>query len=92
MHVICLDWLYFRVVGVRWHVTLVCVCGHFAVVRLGAHSALQLYVNSGLSGTIPSTISSMTALTLLDLSSNALNGTIPTVIGSLTNLMYVLST
>ncbi len=63
------------------------------VVRLGlgAYSALQLYANLDVTGTIPSTISSMTALTLLDLSSNALNGTIPTVIGSLTNLMYVLS-
>lgn len=42
--------------------------------------------SAGLDGTIPSSLGSLTKLTLLNLGSNSLTGIIPTTLGSLTNL------
>ncbi|KAH9302399.1 hypothetical protein KI387_013982 [Taxus chinensis] len=42
--------------------------------------------NKGLTGSIPASISSLTALEILDLSNNNLNGSIPESLASLTNL------
>ena len=44
------------------------------------------FSNNSFSGTMPTTLGSMAALSYLDLSSNALTGSIPTVIGALRRL------
>ena len=50
--------------------------------------SINLY-NMGIKGTIPSQISYLTGLSVLDLHHNSLSGTIPTQMGLLTNLQYL---
>lgn len=58
--------------------------------RLSKLKALGLDANFRLSGTLPSWLGQMTAMTKLTLSQNCLNGTLPTQLGQLTRLEFCL--
>ena len=63
------------VTGVAWFLCLVWVSSNVNVA------------NAGLHGTIPATISGLSALTAMDLSGNSLMGTIPSTLGTIASLM-----
>ncbi|KAJ1634373.1 hypothetical protein T492DRAFT_865220 [Pavlovales sp. CCMP2436] len=71
----------------HWFVaTLASGCMRAATV--GGGRARHFYLNS-LDGTIPTEMSLLAGLTLIELNQNELNGTIPSLMGLLTGLTYM---
>ena len=68
------------------------ICSVKPSVCSGTYSSPSLYLDQrygGVSGTMPTQLGVLTALTYLDLDGNALSGSLPTQLGALTTLTYL---
>jgi Leucine-rich repeat (LRR) protein len=93
MHYV-LNVLYLSLVGNTWtrnhgwlDFNTTCPCCLYGVSCIDDHAVISIdLANNGLSGSIPTEIGLLTALTSLNMSENEIAGTFPTEIGRLTNL------